>query len=54
MKKRIDVKGLNQPIATGNKCTHHVTLAACYQLVQSVLKRVWARKKGGIGGGVRA
>ena len=29
--------GIN-PLTTDDECTHHVTLAACYQLVQSVLK----------------
>ena len=26
------------PLTTDDECTHHATLAACYQLVQSVLK----------------
>ena len=35
---------------TDDECTCHATLAACYQLAQSVLK-VCASEKGGIGGG---
>ena len=40
------------PLTTDDKCTCHATLAACYQLAQSVLKIGFAiANKGGIGGG---
>ena len=39
------------PITTDDKCTHHATLATCYQLAQFVLKIGFAlAKKDGIGG----
>ena len=46
--------GVN-PLTTDDKCTCHATLAASYQLAQSVLKIGFAlaSKKGGIGGGGR-
>ena len=37
---------------TNDECTRHATLAACYQLAESVLKIGFTlAKKGGIGGG---
>ena len=43
------------PLTTDDECTCHATLAACYQLAQSILKIgfVLAKKKekSGIGGG---
>jgi len=40
------------PLTTDDECTCHVTLAACYQLAQSVLKIGFVlAKKGGIRGG---
>ena len=40
------------PLTTDDECTYHATLAACYQLAQSVLKIVFAlAKKSGIRGG---
>ena len=42
------------PLTTDDAIWHHLTLAACYQLVQSVLKIGFcASKKGGIGVGGR-
>ena len=38
------------PLTTDNGCTCHVTLAACYELAQSVLKIGLMLAKGGIGG----
>ena len=40
---------LHLNLSTDANCTCHATLAACYQLAQSVLKIGFA-KKGGIGG----
>ena len=37
------------PLTTDDECTRHETLAACYQLAQSILKIGF--KKSGIGGG---
>ena len=43
---------LINPLTTDDECTYHATLAACYQLAQSVLKIVFVlAKKSGIRGG---
>ena len=43
------------PLTTDDECTHHATLAACYQLAQFILKISFVlAKKGEIGGGGRA
>ena len=40
------------PLITDDECTHHATLATCYQLAQSVLKIGFTlANKGGIGEG---
>ena len=36
---------LINPLTTDDACTHHATLSACYQLVQSVLKIGFALAK---------
>ena len=42
------------PLTTDDECTRHETLAACYQLAQSVLKIGFAlAKKGGEVGGLQ-
>ena len=41
---------LINPLITSDKCTHHATLASCYQLAQFIWN-ICASKKGGIKGG---